>query len=225
MNATKEHDMAEKGVMDSLGAIGIEFGEIVIDSFMKDGLLRDIPIIGTAFSVAKLITGVSDIILLKNITVFMRELDFKSDDERDEFKKKYLNLNDFKRIGEKIILFLNAADDEKKIRWLTKALRILVDNEINEEDFLRLTMIIKNSFPDYVEELRHFKTNKEIASDKGIVKDYVLEHLHSVGFLSSKSEVIEMNKKLEDGVVEFKQNMVFYTTEFGKMMLKHIINS
>lgn len=206
--------------VEDVVSIATDFGEIALDSIMDDGILKDIPIVGNIVKLLKLGKSVTDSVLLYKIRMFVNNLEFKSQEEIEEFKDKYLKIEDYQSIGSKIILFLNSADDEKKILWLSNALKAFVDKKINKQDFLRLTMIINNSFPDYIETISYFKNNTEILADNDLIEQYVLEHLYSIGCLSytgfDGGEYIDHSLHMENG-------NKYSLTKFGKYFLDYII--
>lgn len=206
--------------VEDIVSIATDFGEIALDSIMDDGILKDIPIVGNVVKVLKLGKSVTDSVLLYKIKMFVNNLEFKSQEEIDDFKSKYLKIEDYQSIGSKIILFLNSADDEKKIKWLSKLLKIYVDKKINKQDFLRLTMIINNSFPDYIESLLYFKDKTEILSDNNYVEQYILEHLYSIGCLSYTGFD---GGEVKEHTAYFESGNRYSLTKFGKILLDYII--
>lgn len=203
--------MKNETINDEILSITGDLSEVAIDSLMKDGILKDIPVVGTIFSASKLILSISDSILLSKICCFIKALEFKSEQERDDFKKKYLTVKDYQKIGSKIILFLNSADDEKKIIWLSKLLNALVDEKITNEHFLRLTMIINNSFPEYLEKISAFKNHKKLKSSNEFLDRNILTHLFSIGMLDQKSDI-----SVQGDSGEINNEFIYSLSVFGK---------
>ena len=57
----------------SIADVGIEFAELGIDSILSDGILKDIPIVGTIVGVGKLAHNVHDRNLLRQTLPFINE--------------------------------------------------------------------------------------------------------------------------------------------------------
>lgn len=57
----------------SISEIGIEFAELGIDSILQDGLLKDIPIVGTIVNVGKFAQNIYDRNLLRQTLSFIKE--------------------------------------------------------------------------------------------------------------------------------------------------------
>ncbi|MBU2920860.1 hypothetical protein KO504_05865 [Winogradskyella psychrotolerans] len=198
-------------------SISKDLGEVGLDSLLEDGLFKDIPFVGTGISVVKLLHSASDRILLSKIIHFINELELKNEQEIKEFKAKYFKLTDYDRIGSKILLTLERADNLQKIKWLARSLRLFIGNEITKSEFLRLTSIINSAYVEDVLKIVAFDERNEITSNNDIkVEKYVLEHLFSIGLVG--------NLGINGGAVDRKNSGTIYAlNEFGKIMRNKII--
>jgi hypothetical protein len=160
-------------------------GETAIDSLLGDGIFKDIPFIGTGISFVKLINSVSDRILLWKIFLFINNLNLKNQEEIDKFKEKYLKDSDYKKIGLKVLLILERAVDEPKIKWLSNSLRLFVDGDLDKKQFLRISSIINSGYTEYVQQIKIFDQRHEITSQNDLIETYILDHLFSIGLLES----------------------------------------
>ena len=61
-------------IINNVTEITVDIGENIIDSFLNDGLLKDIPILGFGINVVKLTTNVCDLILLSKLKLFIKNL-------------------------------------------------------------------------------------------------------------------------------------------------------
>ncbi len=159
--------------------------ESVIDSFLSDGLFRDVPILRSFVSIVKLTRNVSDIIFLKKLLTFFNALELKNQDEIDSLKQKFLKEKDHKRIGSKIIYVINSIDDEVKSKWLAKLFLKFIDKNISIDEFLILSSIIHQIYTTNAEGIKVFKQREVITSQNKLIKGSTLEHLCSVGLLSN----------------------------------------
>lgn len=211
-----EPEKRDAEIKEELIALTTKLGETAIDSILQDGILRDIPILGSIISVAKLGKTASDSLLLIRLLKFVDSLEFKTEEEIAEFKEKYFKVRDYPKIGSKILLVMEKADDEAKARWLAKSLRLMVDGIIGKDQFLRLASIINASFATDVELLTVFKKREKITSTNDLVESYVLNHLYSVGLLDSVG--------FDGGDIEGKNSgTVFIANEFGQIFINHLL--
>lgn len=193
-----------------------DLGETAIDSLLVDGLFKDIPFIGSGISVAKLIKSASDRILLVKIIHFLNDLNLKNQKEIEEFKDKYFKDKDYKKVGSKVLLILERADNTTKMKWLAKSLRYFVDKELNRQQFLRLSSIINSAYSEDVLQISVFDKRAEITSQNDLIDTYILDHLFSIGLLESHG----FNGGDAAGV---NSGTVYVLNDFGKIMKEKII--
>lgn len=76
----------------SIADVGIEFAELGIDSILSDGVLKEIPIVGTIVGVGKLAHNVHDRNLLRQTLSFINEFNKGSlnPDKIENIEKNYM---------------------------------------------------------------------------------------------------------------------------------------
>ena len=74
MNKLKNlSDSFDETIKDSnLAEINADLYEVLIDSFLKDGIVKDIPIIGTILKLSKFSMSLKEHLFLKKIIYFIR---------------------------------------------------------------------------------------------------------------------------------------------------------
>lgn len=193
-----------------------DLGETAIDSLLADGLFKDIPFIGSGITVSKLIKSASDRILLTKMIHFLNDLNLKNQNEIDMFKCKYFKDKDYKKIGSKLLLVLERADNETKIKWLAKSLRYYVGRELNREQFLRLSTIINSAYSKDVLQISAFDKRAEITSQNDLIDTCTLDHLFSIGLLESHGFDCGDEADVNSGTI-------YALNDFGKIMKEKII--
>ena len=193
--------------------VSTEIGEIALDSILTDGIFKDLPLIGPLISSVKFCKSASDYLLLRRLLIFINTLDFQSENEIKIFKEKYFKIEDYQRIGAKILFAIEKADNELKIEWLSKSLNLLIDRKINANEFLRITSIINSSFPSDAEKISVFNKRERITSTNDLIDKHVLDHLYSIGLLSTGG--------FDGGDAAGKNaGTVFILNKFGKLFLE-----
>jgi hypothetical protein len=191
-------------------------GEVALDSLLKDGLFKDIPVIGSLISVGRLTKSVTDTLLLARILSFVNELHLKNQKEIDELKGKYFKDDNYKEIGAMLLFALERADDARKITWQARLMRLFLDRKIERSKFLRLVAIINNLFCSDAEQIIRFQQLKTITSNNDFIEAYVLDHLFSVGLLDSVG--------IDGGdVLRKNSGTVYELNQFGEIFLKNIL--
>ena len=212
----KKLGIGDKKIKDELITLSSNLGEVAIDSILTDGIFKDIPIISSIISLAKLGKTASDSLLLIRLIKFINSLDLKSELEVKKFKEKYFKNEDYPKIGSKILLILEKADEELKIKWLAKSLLLFLDNVITLNEFLRISSIINSLFPIDVEKIVVFRERDRITSINDLVESYVLNHLYSIGLLSTGG--------FDGGDVSGKNaGNVFVLNKFGNIFMNHLL--
>jgi hypothetical protein len=198
----------------------VDIGEVVIDSFLNDGLLKDIPILGMGIKFIRISTNISDTLLLNKLKLFMENLNIIKQDDVEKFKEKMNNDKFQKEVGIKLLNIINKTDEYIKIRWIAKVFLDYLDKKIHKEFFYRIITIINNAFVQDILKLRCFEIKKEILSNNKVVESYILHQLFSNGLLN--------NDGLDGGVFtetnEEGDNGTIYTVnDFGNYILKKLL--
>lgn len=203
---------------DEILSLSKDLGEIGLDSLMEDGLFKDIPFIGSGISVIKLMNSVSDRILLTKIIHFINNLDLKNQEEIEEFKKKYFKEKDYNKIGSKLLLILEKADNSTKIEWLSISLKLFINKSISKSDFLRIASIINSGYVEDIEQISIFTQRTEITSTNDLIESYILDHLFSIGLLESHG--------FDGGDISGNNSGTIYgLNRFGKIFSERIIKN
>lgn len=143
---------------DQVFDTSVELLEALGDQVFDDGLLKDIPILGTAVKIARLSKTIRDRIFLKKVKNFLVSL---SEIEELEKQKLYRRLETDKRqrekIGEVIILIIDRFDDLEKPEILARIFISYIKEIITFDQFRKLASAVDLAF---VEDLRQLVNSK-----------------------------------------------------------------
>jgi hypothetical protein len=118
-----------------------DLSEVGIDALLTtDGVLKDIPILGTAFSILKLGNDVSAHFFAKRILSFLKEVDGVARESREKFFEK----KDNSKIAETLLMILDKQDDYRLSELLGKAFKLYVLEVISKKNFEYYVHIIRN---------------------------------------------------------------------------------
>lgn len=113
-------------------------GEVAIDAIIEEGVLRDIPIIGSIVGTGKCIKNVSDVLFTKKLIAFLFELRDTDAHEREEAIERWENDARYRvRVGEILLNMINRCDDTQKAKWLSKLFYHLVLKKGYSDVFMR----------------------------------------------------------------------------------------
>lgn len=178
--------------------------EIALDSTLENGLLKDIPVIGTIISASKVVNSMREMFFAKKILRFLYEVKEVSIEERQAFYEKInKNEKETKRIGQNVILVLDRLDDELKASIIGRIYKACLLGKVTLNEYLRLTMIIERTFICDLINIQHTNNPKNLSK-------LSKEHLYSVGLLDARiynketslSKKKRIVKKIESGTYD-----------------------
>ena len=134
-------------LLDSVGKpladeVGSDLSEAVLDSFLNDGFLKEIPIVGTILGLSKTAIRLKDYLFTKKVLKFLAELSSISLEEKEEFLRKHEGTDEESELGETLILCLDRHENFKKSALLAKAFKAYVRNHLTNAQFYFLATAI-----------------------------------------------------------------------------------
>lgn len=131
----------------NLQDVAIDFSEITIDSLLKDDLLKEIPIIKTLVSFAKLGVNIRDRLFLKKIISFMIELKDKSPNERSIMINKIDDSREYRvKVGEKLLYIIDSCHDYENSELVSHLFKAFLEEKISYDEFLKTSNSIERIF-------------------------------------------------------------------------------
>lgn len=131
---------------------GIDIAEVALDCFLDEGIIKDIPCLGTLYKTGKLFSNIHDLFVTKHILVFSQQL--KHGKLSDEDKKKHaeeLENNPKKKVQELETILHNASQHTRYIqdKILANFYALYCDPTIdfNWDDFALMAQITKDLYP------------------------------------------------------------------------------
>lgn len=174
----------------SIADVGVEFAELGIDSILSDGVLKDIPIVGTIVGVGKLVYNVHDRNLLRQTLTFINEFNkgLVSNEKKEKHRKK-LQENPKKLEEElgRVLILLDRNIDTIKSTFEANFYAAYVEEKIKWEEFCELCDITDRLF---IADIANLKDAYENSGVKGsAVLSYKHDRLNSVGLLENDTRI------------------------------------
>lgn len=211
MKEIKEENI-EKGFIEGISELKVlsiakDITELSIDALLEDGTLKDIPVVGWVFSLAKMGFSVSDRIYCKKILCFLDGLEDVNQADRHTFIRELEDEDEQRKSGERLLMMLNKYDDFKKATYLGKLYSMKLKKKITKQDFDRLAFILGDLFLDDLQYLNAVqKHNKYMAP-------------HEANAMSNLVRLGLMYKGMFESQVDEKYNEPKYSvTDFGMML-------
>ncbi|WP_238948835.1 hypothetical protein [Clostridium sp. YIM B02569] len=180
----------KKSLFDNnIKEICINISEVGIDSFLQEGLIKDIPIVSTIVKLGQFAYNVYDRNLLRQTFVFIKQFNNNSVEPEKLEKYKESLEKDFskaeKELG-RVLIILNKIIDSKKSVILAKLYSAYINQNITWEDFCELSDANDRLF------VKDISILYDIYDSKGeCIKEnhnYIYQRLMSIGFV--KNELI-----------------------------------
>ena len=129
--------------LDNLGEIAKETAEVTIDTFLKDGILKELPIVGSLIGVWKTGIAIRDYRFINKLLSFLDESSKLSFEKREKIIEQ-LEDEDFQsEAGEKLSAIIDQLETASKAKLLGKSLVLFGNKEITKEEFWRVAYIIE----------------------------------------------------------------------------------
>lgn len=117
-----------------------EIAELGLDAVLSEGLLRDLPVVGSIVSIARAGVDIRTRLLVRKLSRFVSNLGDVPIEERRKFAEELDQDSDHReRVGEHLITVLDRLDSARKAELLAKAFGAYVSGKIEYFDFLGLS--------------------------------------------------------------------------------------
>lgn len=115
-----------------------DIGEVAIDATLQDGILKDIPILGSLVGVYKCIRNTYDVIFAKKLIAFLVPISDVPSETRSEAINRWERSEYYRgKVGETLIGMIQRCDDSVKAEWLSKLFYELVLRRDYSRIFMR----------------------------------------------------------------------------------------
>ena len=203
---------------ENLTKITTSLIEIGVDSIMEDGLLKDIPLIGSIVNGIKLTKSISDRILLKKIITFLNRVKDVPNEKRLKMISDIYSNKEFSiKIGEQIIYLLDKADDHNKAQIIGKLFKAFLDGNFSYLEFLKSGESINKIFIQDLSFLQSTSNNTFPGNSENSLK---YSHFYSIKFKLSEGRIKTINSipLKENGISE----ITYEITDLGLKVRKAI---
>jgi hypothetical protein len=164
-----------------------EYAEIGLDAVLSDGLLKDIPIVGTIIAIGKAGVSINDRVFAKKLVQFIVSLSTVSESDRNTMIDRLNEEEDFRnKVGERLIEILDRVDSHKKPEMIARVFQAYALKKIDVDTLNRLNFAIER-LPHYeVKNLRKFHTDP-LEERIGTAENLTLGALFNAGLATATS--------------------------------------
>ena len=195
-------------VIDSSDIMG-DYLELGIDSILENDSLKEIPIIKTFLSVGKIAKNIRERNLIKNLIIFLNELNSGNIDKEKLNRHKEELRQDHKKAEKelgRVLIILEQTIDNIKSSILGKLYKAYINREIDWNLFVEFSEITNRLYVNDLSILLLIYNNQ--LSDTSNRSDlYRIERLNSLGVvgLAPKAIFIGTNASRQDSYITLNQ--------------------
>jgi hypothetical protein len=205
-----------KGVISAMTSnlkdVSLDLAETVLDSALKEGVIKDIPGIGLLYSIGKAGADIRNQIFIHKLHKFLYELSDIPQEDRVEFIEKLNNSEEYRNsVGEKVISILDKADESEKAKMIGKLLKACIQGNYSFNTFLRISFIINNTF---VGDLKTLGRSFQAIGTYSRLSIDLYANLYRVGLADTKIKVDELSKSRYRRITGTDRDHYDYTFEY-----------
>jgi hypothetical protein len=197
--------------------VTISLAEVFMDRLMKEGIAKEIPIIGTIIGAGKATIGIKESLFLKKIIYFISELKNISATKRHKMISEIDNSGKFRsKVGEKLLYIIDKCDDHEKSQIIARLFSAFLLEIISYDEFLRASHIIDQVMN---EDLKWF-----VDSDWDRLELHEAGHIVISGLVQIESPEISVDDqwdhKAHDKYIVNGSELTVYVSDIGQKVRK-----
>ena len=122
-----------------LSGLAGDYAELGLDALLDDGLLKDLPVLGTLQKLYNVAANVRNRLFMKKLLQFLVNLaDVPKEQRQKQISKLAVDVEERQRVGENLMLLLDNMNNMSKPAMMARALRAYLLEEINATLLRRL---------------------------------------------------------------------------------------
>ena len=170
---------------DEIMSLLTDYGELTLDMFLRDGIIKELPIVGSTFSMIKISADIRDRIFLEKLKSFIENIE-----KNTKWQEKFSDIEECSKISKQLLYIIDSCDDDKKLKLIGMAFNYLVKGEMNKEDYFFTVNMISKSFYPYLEMLLDIDESDERFPNDGTKYHYDgIVHLLNIGALDYDGQI------------------------------------
>ncbi|MDE7176865.1 MAG: hypothetical protein K2O59_03545 [Lachnospiraceae bacterium] len=181
---------------DEIMSLLTDFGEFTLDMFLQDGILKELPIVGSSFSMIKIGTDIHDRIFVEKIKSFIEHVD-----KDTKWQEKFSDIEECNKISKHLLYIIDSCDDDKKLKLIGLAFNYFVNGEMSKKEYFFAVNIISKSFYPYLEILLEIDESERFPNDDTKYDYDGVAHLLNIGALDYDGQtqmlINEKTKEIE----------------------------
>jgi len=185
-----------------------DWGELAIDSNLADGVLKDIPILGSLVKLYKSGENVREHLFSKKVEKIIKNMSGVSEEEVSKFNYQINSDPEYRtKVAEHLTLLIDRLDDIDKSEFLAKAFIGFSTNRVDFNKFKRLARAIERCMVEDLREVHNFERANDAYSD-------ITADLAACGLI----EMVQLPQVARDDV-----KPMYKISKFGELFVKVVL--
>lgn len=162
-----------------------DYGELTLDMFLRDGIIKELPIVGSTFSMVKISADIRDRIFMEKLKNFIENIE-----KNTKWQERFSDIEECSKISKQLLYIVDSCDDDKKLKLIGMAFNYLVKGEMNKDDYFFIVNMISKSFYPYLEMLLDIDESDGRFPNDGTKYHYDgIVHLLNIGALDYDGQI------------------------------------
>jgi len=203
---------------DEIMSLVADFGEFTLDYFIEDNIIKDLPIIGSVFSIIKVSVDIRDRIFVEKLKRFIENID-----KNQKWREKFSDDEECNKISKQLLYIVNSCDDDNKLKLIGMAFNYLVNGEISRDEYFYTVNIISKSFYPFLKILLDINESDKRFKNDNTKYDYVgITHLLNIGALDFDGQTMA-GFNPQTGKIESPPSIIVAVNGYSEF-LKELLN-
>jgi len=200
---------------DEIISLISDFGEFTLDYFIQDGIIKDLPIVGSIFSMVKVSLDVRDRIFAEKIKSFIGNID-----KNQKWREKFSDDDECNKISKQLLYIVDSCDDDNKLKLIGMAFNYLVNGDISREEYFYTVNIISKSFYPFLKMLLDIDESDKRFKNDNTKYDYIgITHLLNIGALDFDGHTVASFNS-ETGKIESPPSIIVAVNGYSEFLME-----
>ncbi len=227
----KENSNLSISLVDSIGQsnlseVAAEAGDVILDSLLEDGVLKDVPVFGWLFKAYNAGQSISDRLFMRKVAAFLYGVGDAPAEKREEFQREVAEDDKYRRkVGENLLLLIDRHERLEKSALLGRMFASHVKGDLTHELFLRLAAALDRAITEDLQGLQRSGMYDEYEGHYllHMLDEHVKEGLNRCGLVGIEShlETREIQRSLERDYSGVRMRVDYRLSDLGKLFVEH----
>ena len=203
---------------DEIMSVIENFAEFTLDYYIRDGLIKKLPIVSSAFSAIKIGKEICDRIFIEKLKSFIEYIDVNQ-----KWKEKFSDEEECYKIAKQLLYIIDSCDDDK-LKLIGLAFNSLVNGEVTKDEYFYIVSLISKSFYPFLKILSNIDESDKRFLNDGTKYDHTgITHLLNIGVLDFDDQTMTLYNS-QTGEIESPLSIVTLNkySEFIKKLLSKL---